>query len=76
MTLLQADPGMGIVSALFFLTIRIVAIFVCRDKAKELNRNPTSWATFGFFFPIVAIILGALLKTRNKMATRRLMVNA
>ena len=41
---------------LFVLALRIVGIFVCVSKAKELNRSTGVWGVLGFFFPVVAMI--------------------
>ena len=38
------------------LILRIVGIFVCVNKAKELNRNTGGWGFFGFVSPIIAMI--------------------
>lgn len=44
--------------------IRIVGAIVCSNKAKDLNRNSTAWAFWGFFFPIIAMIWVHLLKPK------------
>lgn len=36
--------------------LRIVGVFVCSNKAKELNRSSGSWGFFGFISPIIAMI--------------------
>jgi len=38
------------------LILRIVGIFVCVNKAKELNRSTGGWGFFGFVSPIIAMI--------------------
>ena len=38
------------------LILRIVGIFVCASKAKELNRSAGGWGFFGFASPILAMI--------------------
>ena len=44
----------GIVLIIFIL--RIIGIFVCSSKAKELNRSSVGWGFFGFISPIIAMI--------------------
>jgi hypothetical protein len=46
--------GPGVV--IIFLILRIVGIFVCSAKAKELNRSTGTWGTLGFISPIIAMI--------------------
>jgi hypothetical protein len=46
------EPGVVII----FLILRIVGIFVCSAKAKELNRSAGTWGTLGFISPIIAMI--------------------
>ena len=46
-----------IVAFILGFALRIIGIFVCSSKAAELNRNSTSWGFFGFFMPIVAMII-------------------
>ena len=38
------------------LLLRIVGLFVCVNKAKELNRSQGRWGFFGFVSPILAMI--------------------
>tara|TARA_R110001606_G_scaffold376284_1_gene534900 strand:- start:783 stop:959 length:177 start_codon:yes stop_codon:yes gene_type:complete len=38
------------------LFLRIVGLFVCINKAKELNRSQGGWGFFGFVSPILAMI--------------------
>lgn len=38
------------------LGLRIVAVIVCVNKAKELNRSAGGWGFFGFISPILAMI--------------------
>lgn len=58
MYLLQSgnDGGMRGMFMILGLILRVIGLFYCRDKAKELNRNSGGWATFGFLSPIVAMI--------------------
>ena len=42
--------------AILILGIRIIGIFVCVNKAKELNRSTGGWGFFGFVSPILAMI--------------------
>lgn len=44
----------GVVLIVFVL--RIIGIFVCSSKAKELNRSSAGWGFFGFISPIIAMI--------------------
>lgn len=41
---------------IIFLILRIVGIFVCSAKAKELNRSSGTWGFLGFISPIIAMI--------------------
>lgn len=43
-------------AVLIYFIIRIIGVFVCSSKAKELNRSAFGWGLFGFFFPIIAMI--------------------
>jgi len=56
--LLQIDTDSGQASAFFLLSLvfRIAAVFICRSRAKKLNRNVLNWGVFGFFLPLIAII--------------------
>lgn len=50
------DGGAAAVFFLISIGLKIMGLFYCRDKAKELNRNIGGWATFGFLSPILAMI--------------------
>lgn len=39
-----------------FFVLRIIGVFVCSGKAKELNRSAGGWGFFGFVSPIIAMI--------------------
>lgn len=56
--LLQIDTEPGQTSGLFLISLifRIAAVFICRSRAKKLNRNVLNWSLFGFFLPLIAII--------------------
>jgi hypothetical protein len=41
---------------IILLVLRIVAIFICSSRAKELNRSSNGWGFFGFISPILAMI--------------------
>ncbi len=41
---------------LLLLAIRIIGIFVCSARARDLNRSTGGWGFFGFISPIVAMI--------------------
>jgi hypothetical protein len=64
MYLLQAgnDGGMTGMFMILGLILRVIGLFFCKDKAKELNRSTGGWATFGFLSPIVAMIWISCLK--------------
>jgi hypothetical protein len=47
------EPG---VLLIIQLILRVIGIFVCSSKAKELNRNSGGWGFFGFVSPIIAMI--------------------
>lgn len=55
---LQIDTEPGQTSAFFLISliIRIAAVFICRVRAKKLNRNVLNWGLFGFFLPVIAMI--------------------
>ncbi len=44
------------------LILRVIGLFYCKDKAKELNRSTGGWATFGFLSPILAMIWISFMK--------------
>lgn len=44
------------------LGLRITGAVVCSNKAKELNRSTGGWGTFGFFIPILAMIIVQFMK--------------
>lgn len=35
---------------------RIVAMIICINKARELNRSTFNWGALGFVFPLITII--------------------
>ena len=47
------EPGIFVIIQLI---LRFVGIFVCSNKAKELNRSSGGWGFFGFVSPIIAMI--------------------
>lgn len=47
--------GSGVVF-IMVLIFRIIAVVVCVNKAKELNRSTGGWGFFGFVMPLLAII--------------------
>ena len=47
------EPGVFVIIQLI---LRFVGIFVCSNKAKELNRSSGGWGFFGFVSPIIAMI--------------------
>jgi hypothetical protein len=64
MYLLQQNGNGGIAGVFMILglTLRIVGLFYCKNKAKELNRSSGGWGTFGFISPILAMILISFMK--------------
>jgi hypothetical protein len=44
------------------LILRVIGLFYCKDKAKELNRSEGGWALFGFLSPILAMIWISFMK--------------
>lgn len=63
MYLLQTtDAGMTGMFLFLGLILRIIGLFYCKDKAKELNRSEGGWATFGFLSPILAMIWISFMK--------------
>ena len=47
------------------IVIRILVASVCSDLAKKQNRDTTAWSLFGFFSPVLALIIQGLLKKVN-----------
>jgi hypothetical protein len=41
---------------LLLLVLRVIGIYVCTKKAKDLNRSQGRWGFFAFVVPIIAII--------------------
>jgi hypothetical protein len=52
---------------LIHFVVRIVGVFVCSKKAKELNRNSNGWGLFGFISPILAICIIYAIKPLDKL---------
>jgi len=50
---------------IFYFILRIVGAFVCANKASETNRNNIGWGFFGFFMPIIAMIIAMTLKPKT-----------
>lgn len=46
----------------FGLGLRFAGMYVCSNKAKELNRNITGWKLSGFLAPIIAMVIIQFLK--------------
>lgn len=55
------EDGQGIFLLLGFI-LRIVGVIVCTSKAEKLNRSQGGWGIFGFFMPIVAMIVIQFMK--------------
>ena len=65
MILLQAQsPESAGLLVIFQLVLRVVGAIVCRNKAKDLNRDKAGWGILGFLFPIVAMIWVHCLKPK------------
>ena len=47
---------------LFAVLLRVVAVWVCYKKAKELGRNPAGYVLLALIIPFIAIIWSALVK--------------
>lgn len=64
--LLQKLVNSGTMSLLYFLwiMISIVGVIVCAKRPKLLNRNQLNWSVFGFFMPIIAIIIAYNIKPK------------
>lgn len=64
MYLLQTgnDGGMTGMFMILGLILRVIGLFYCKDKAKELNRSEGGWALFGFLSPILAMIWISFMK--------------
>jgi len=55
--------GQGVLLVGFFI-LRIVGAIVCSSKAGELNRSNAGWGIFGFFMPVIAMIIVHTLKPK------------
>ena len=51
----------AIYQGLFFI-VRIIITVFCVNKAGELNRSKVGWGIFGFFLPIIALIVILFMK--------------
>jgi hypothetical protein len=51
---------------IFRIVIRIIAIIICVQRARKLNRSQFGWGFFGFVFPIPAVIWIYCLKVNKK----------
>jgi hypothetical protein len=47
------------------LIVRILITIYCVNKAKSLNRDTVRWGVFGFFLPILALIIIQFKKTKT-----------
>lgn len=36
--------------------LRVIGVYVCKNKAEELNRSTLGWGIFGFLLPVIAMI--------------------
>jgi hypothetical protein len=59
---MKAEAVGGLILALLFFVVRIVAAIYCANKASSLNRSSGGWAVFGLFFPIISMIWISTLK--------------
>jgi len=56
------DPqGYAILQALLFIGRILITVF-CVIRAGELNRSKIGWGIFGFFLPIIALIVILFMK--------------
>jgi len=46
------------------IALKIVGAIVCASKAGKLNRRELGWGIFGFFLPILAMIIVHCLKPK------------
>lgn len=56
------SPGTFAMVMAFGFVLRIVITIWCADIAKTLNRNSAGWGIFGFFIPLLAMIIIGFLK--------------
>lgn len=54
------NSGLGF----FYLLLRIVLMYIVYVTAKDKNTSANAWTAFAFFFPLIALIIIILLKTK------------
>ncbi len=59
------ELALGIIVMLFIILLRVIAIWYCMKKARELRRNINVWAAFGFLAPLLAIICVQFMKPKG-----------
>ena len=47
--------------------LRIVGVLYCIKRAEYLNRNAFLWGIFGFFMPLLAMIIIVFLKDKDEL---------
>ena len=50
---------------LFGLIFRVVAVWICYKKAKELGRNPSGYILLALIIPLIAIIWSLIVKSNG-----------
>jgi len=63
----------GVLSLVIFIGIilRLVGVIVCNEKAEKLNRSTVNWGIFGFFMPILAMIIISFLPANVDFIERK-----
>lgn len=58
------DPESYAILQVFLLTGRILVTVFCVARADKLNRSKFGWGLFGFFLPIIALIVILFMKPK------------
>ncbi len=48
----------------FLLILRFVLMYIVYVTAKDKNRSANAWAAFAFLFPVIALIIILLIKSK------------
>jgi uncharacterized membrane protein YoaK (UPF0700 family) len=59
---------MNVAVSLIGLVIAVVCAVVCHRIATTKGRSPVLWAVLGFLFPLIALIVIALLPSKRASA--------
>ena len=62
-----AAGGSTVFGYLIGLVIAIIFAIICHRIAVSKGRGPILWAVLGFFFPLIALIVIALLPRKTPM---------